>query len=414
MEDHPLTPNAPGGGPSTMRHHLEVLTGCNVDVALLMIVDPAASFGFEQFAQDHPDEYAALEARCESVGLVRVHRRRGRLRLASRMSGAALDPISYLSSHLDRRSLARLSEAIAAIDPDMIWAENLLPTALALSTGCGRPVIYSHHDWLWRVWTHSSRHKGATWRTRAVCWLMKRAEEALVRRVRAIVTTSVIEAGQLRQFNPAVTYVAPGYSPVDIDPHALPAREARVVHVGGMTTSSNRIGLERFLDIAWPIVCESSPVAPDLWVIGDLADASASLMQKLHRHGAVQPGFVDRLSGVLRSYDIHIVPWEHATGTRTKIPMAFNHAQVVVSMAASRQALPELVHGENCVLVESLHDMARAIRSLIGDPMRRKHIGDAARRTFLAHSTHASARPHVEALLRDLRQPSPDLVGSAA
>lgn len=401
MEDHPLSADAPGGGPATMRHHFDVLGGCGLEMVLVILVSPLGSHGLDRFIASQPSEWSAVVERCARVQILRLARAEGGTARARRIGGALVRPVSYLTSHLHRDSIAAVADAIAAHAPDLIWAENVTAAALAVEAGGGRPVVYSHHDWIWRVWTLSSRHKGPTWRSSFVCRTMRRAEKALVQRVRGVVSASATEADGLRRWSRHAAYVPPVYEPASPHIRRPVDSRARVVHVGGMTTPSNRIGLERFLDIAWPIVSGVSE-RPNLWVIGSLQDAPAPLLLKLERAGSVRTGFVERLGDVLRPYDVHIVPWEHDTGTRMKMPLALNHAQAVVAMRETARCLPELEHGRNCLLADSLEEMGAIVRRLLHDPERRRALGDAGRATFLAHYTHAASLPRIARFLNEL------------
>ncbi|MCA1585178.1 MAG: glycosyltransferase family 4 protein [Acidobacteria bacterium] len=401
MEDHPISANAPGGGPATMRNHLELLTGGDVEVALVLLSDPAESFGFAAFAKNNPDEWEQIRRRCASVHIVQLKRIPQTFRSVRRSIGALASPTSYLTSSVDPRTLAELGKIIGEIDPDIVWAENLIPAALAVRAGHSTPVVYSHHDWIWRVWTLATERKGLTRRAQLVNWLMKRGEEALVRQVRGIVSTSTTEVSELQQFNSRVAYIPPAYAPVRLADDAKAEGEARIVHVGGMTTTSNRFGLERFLDVAWPAASAAGPGRPELWVIGSLKDASESLLAKMERAGAVRTGFVEQLTSVLRPYDLHVVPWEHDTGTRMKIPLALSHAQVVVATRITARSLPELIDGQNCVLVDTLEEMGRVIPGLLADACRRRQLGESGRNTFLEHYTYAALQARFNRLVDD-------------
>lgn len=402
MEDHPLTADAPGGAPGVMRHHFELLARCDIELALVVVSDPVHPFGLATFIREEQKEWERIRERCVGVRHVTLKHSNRPLRTARRVGAALVQPGSYLTSHLDPSCVSELASVIADLDPDVIWAENFLPTALAVRAGRGRPVVYGHHDWVWRVWRFSVEQKGRAWRPRVVCQLMRRAEESMVRRVRAVVSVSRTEVLGLQEYNAHAAYFPPAYPPVDLAACAPGAGEARVVHVGGMPTIANRIGLERFLDLAWPVACTMGERPPSLWIVGSLKHASDSLLGKLDRFHAIRTGFVERLTSVLRPYDIHIVPWEHDTGARSKIPLALNYAQVVLATRTTAQSLPELVDGQNCVLVESLQEMGTAIVQLLPDEVRRRELGKAARQTFLEHYTQAAVQPRFNQFIGEL------------
>jgi glycosyltransferase involved in cell wall biosynthesis len=166
-----------------------------------------------------------------------------------------------------------------------------------------------------------------------------------------------------------------------------------------MNTVANRRGLERFLAVSWPRLRNGDGKPPELWIVGDLTGAPDSLHADLARSGAVLTGFVRDLSQVLRPGDIHIVPWEHATGTRTRIPVILRHGQVLLSTRAAAACLPELRDGEDCVLVDDLTEMAAQARRLTEDRDERARLGRAARRAFERHFVREAVQPRFDAFL---------------
>jgi glycosyltransferase involved in cell wall biosynthesis len=171
-----------------------------------------------------------------------------------------------------------------------------------------------------------------------------------------------------------------------------------------MRTTANRIGLERFLAVVWPQVCAQMAAPPELWIVGDLSGISTDMQRQLEQAGAICTGFAPELTTVLRPYDIHIMPWEHNTGTRTRLPVIFNFAQVLVATSAAAACVPEAQHGTNALLIDALPDMAAAIVALCADDARRKQIGQAARRTFEQSFVRAALQPQFDHFIEQCLQ----------
>jgi glycosyltransferase involved in cell wall biosynthesis len=163
-----------------------------------------------------------------------------------------------------------------------------------------------------------------------------------------------------------------------------------------MGTTANRVGLERFFEVAWPQLAKSC----ELWVVGDTSEASPALLESLA--GVSCTGFVKDLGSVLRPFDLHIIPWEQNTGQRTRMVQAFNHAQAVVAVRASVAGFPEAIDGRNCRLVERLDQMAGAVEELIDNAAERERLGRAARETFEKCFTRRSLLPRYEAVISSL------------
>jgi glycosyltransferase involved in cell wall biosynthesis len=167
-----------------------------------------------------------------------------------------------------------------------------------------------------------------------------------------------------------------------------------------MQTTANRVGLEHFLDTTWPIIRDELSEPPEFWVIGSLSGAPQSLLDKLDEVGAICTGYVKDLASVLRPYDIHIVPWEHDTGVRTRVPLILNYKQALVAVKDSVACFPELHDKDNCLLASDLNDMANEIIDLLSKHEQRRQIAERGRETFLAHFTREAVQPRFDSLLK--------------
>ncbi len=410
MEDHPISPDAPGGGPVLMYSRLELMAHSPLEVHLLILRDSYESHGFREYVENQPEIWAKVRSWCASHQLIDlVHRKReaARLRRLRRLMLALFDPISYLFSNVNEETISAFMEVVSRVEPDLIWAENLVPAALAFRAKGKVPLVYSHHDWISRLLKIRYRVSGTlTWRLRFELWLLERVERSLIRRAAACLSASATEAAQLREMSSgAVAFLPIAYSPANSPDDRKPEVPPRVVHVGGMGTVANRVGLLRFLQVAWPIIRRRSTAEPELWIVGSMENAPAPLLAAIAEAQAVVTGFVQELGSVLRPYDINVVPWEHNTGTRTKIPLMLNHAQVVVSTRAAAACLPEIGDGRDCVLVNELEQMGGVVVELLGDPKRRARIGRSGRKTFLTHFTRDALQPRFDQFLRECPRP---------
>jgi hypothetical protein len=269
----------------------------------------------------------------------------------------------------------------------------------------GVPIVYSHHDWQWRIKRHRAGNVRRLSRPGARFWLMKRSERAIVRAMAGCVSASVTEADEIHALGVEwVAFLPPTYYPLDAPPEGIPPDPPRLVHLGGMNTTANRLGLQRFMELAWPVILEGTKRPPELWVVGSMKGASEALLAQLGDADAVLTGYVGDLGSALRPYDIHIVPWEYNTGTRTRIPLILNYGQVLVSTKAAAQCLPELKHGEGAILVDDLPSMAEEILPLLHDAPRRKHIALDGYQLFLHHYTRQAVQPRFDAFLARLCQ----------
>jgi len=111
------------------------------------------------------------------------------------------------------------------------------------------------------------------------------------------------------------------------------------------------------------------------------------LLEKLKSTNIKCLGFVKELSRVLHPQDVHIIPWEFNTGTRTRLPLIFNYQQVLVATKASVEAFPEVLDEENSLLCNDLNEMTLKINVILGDSERREQISKHGKKTFLKSFT---------------------------
>jgi glycosyltransferase involved in cell wall biosynthesis len=169
-----------------------------------------------------------------------------------------------------------------------------------------------------------------------------------------------------------------------------------------MGATASRDGLLSFFDRAWPAV---SQMGMKFRVVGDIADAPPKLKEYLARVECC--GFVSKLDSVLRPFDLNLIPWGHATGQRTRLPVAFNHAQVVVAVRAGVACYPEAEDGVNCRLVETVEQMPGVIAELARDAEQRFRLGTAAKRTFEACFVRKALLPRYVAVLASVAAGKP-------
>jgi len=409
MDDHPLSRDVRGGTPVVMLSHFELLEHWGAELHLLLLRQAGRSLGFDEHVRAERKDWNAIRSRCASDQLLELRSRAlpgGPVAGTKRFVSAVRDPYSQFAIAEDESNADAVARVVESIEPDLVWTENLTPATVARRATNGVPMVYGHHDWIWRIlqlnrvpWMRGPRGpvNGR---------LLRRAEELLVREVSGCASPSASEAAELACLNNHVAYLPATYpEPTEALPASVPS-PPRIVHVGGMTTLASRVGLERFLEVVWPRLRTASDPLPELLVLGTMDGAGEPLQARLAAVGATCTGFVRDLDSLLRPYDVHVIPWEHPTGARTRLPLALRHGQVVVSTRAAVEGSTELVDGVNCVLVDSLEEMAPAIGLLLRDDARRREIGRSARDTFVAHFTREGVQPRFDAFMNGLARAS--------
>ena len=406
-DDHPITPYPTGGGPALIHNHLELLHHAGIDLALALLEQPAHSHGFRRYRESHPDCWANVRSWLSRDPLIATA---GRVRYPRRWRRpwfAWSDPGRLIYGNLDGVQRAELTALIADYSPDFIWAELLHPGVVAREVAGGVPIVYGHQDWFWQIAALLGRKRGRA-RLAYHVWLRRRLEERLVREVLGCVSGSATESAQIRRLGCRhVVYLPPFSAPVDERSLPTPGSRPHVVQFGGMRTAANRIGVERFLQSAWPVVLQAEDPPPELWIVGPMDGAPESLRRLLDAAGAICPGYIEDMPAVLRPDDIHVIPWEHDTGTRTRVPVAFNYRQALLSTRAAVACLPEITHGKDAWLVDDLEAMGHAIVKLFRDDSLRQELARAGRETLLRTFTREAVQPRFDRFIEEIRRDLP-------
>lgn len=383
-----ISPNGKGGASAIHYEQLNALWELGHEIHLWHYCYPAQREEFNRYMETESDLWAEIESKCKSVTLTTLPDRPSfGNRLRNKIANVLTDE-DVLNPLLREVAFPVLKQLIRKVEPDFIWSQHFGATQVA-ALQKKIPVVYSHHDWLHRIKRVYADGNGAG--------RLRNAEESVARRVAVVVSGSVVECEQLREMGcKNVVYIPVTYEPARLGPDVQPSRRARLVHLGGVGTTANRIGLERFFEVAWPQLSDTC----ELWVIGDTSQAPPALARSLK--GVHCTGYARDLGLVLRPFDLHVIPWEHNTGQRTRMVMAFNYAQVVVAVRASVAGFPEAIDGQNCRLVERLDQMAEVVKGLINNPAERERLGKAARETFESCFTRRSVIPRYQAVISSL------------
>ena len=379
-----ISPNGAGGASSIYYDQLMALAELGHEVHLWHFASQGFRDLFTRAMACEGSIWDSLQGRCRSLHFSTLDNRqtflcRGLARIRAWLPPGL--PVADWPLYCEfRQSLRRLK-------PDVIWAQHYEPALLAAQQSIV-PVVYVHHDWLYRI--------KALRNQRVVNSTQRLAEERLVRTVAAVVSGSQPECEEIRRAGGRhVFYIPVSYEPVPFQPDSGSPASRRLVHLGGMGSTANREGLLAFFERVWPRLREQNL---DLEVVGDTSAAPPRL--QAHLGTVSRTGFVLDLASVLRPLDLHIIPWEHCTGQRTRLPLAFNHGQVVVATRASVACYPEAVDGVNCRIVDRLEDMISVIPELMDDPVRRRRLGVAARATFESHFTRPALSTRFQEVLR--------------
>lgn len=374
-----ISPNA-NGGASVYFSHLQLLAKLNYKIHVLLVDfsdKPKARLSSDVNA-DFIQEIAGFYSEIQHFQVAQIHPKG----IFERIKMAISAPEKFEYFFVNSANEQVLKKYISENKIDFVWAEWRWTAILANYSNLNIPIIYAHHDWEFKLRKLKSK---LSFLQKFHLKQKKRVELNLVKSVNACVSASFTETQEIKDYgNQNALYIPLTYEKVELSKNN--SETPSIVHLGGMGTTANRIGLERFLEVCWKELKAKIPNVK-LKVIGNLKYASESLKKRLEDSQIECFGFLEDLQSVLKPYDIHIIPWEYNTGTRTRIPLVFNYAQVLVSTKAAASCYPEVIHNQNSILSDDLQQMTTQLADLYNNTEKRIFIGDNARKTFIQSFT---------------------------
>lgn len=380
-----ISPNT-NGGASVYYSHLECLWRAGFQIELLAVQ-------WSDKTAFKPEDYSQVKQFVSGVEPYVIKRTKG-IKNFTHWFRAIFEPQLYEYSFLNDVNNAFLEQYIEKRNIELIFAEWRWTAIWAVFAKVSIPVIYGHHDWEYKL---AKLRKKLTVKDKFHNFQKKRVEFALVRNASLCISGSYTETVEIENISEKkALYIPTTYAPIE---PKLPALESpNIIHLGGMGTTANRLGLERFLDLCWDVIHKTQPTIK-LVVIGDLSQVSASLTKKLQAPNIVCKGFVADLQTVLNPCDIHIIPWEYNTGTRTRIPVVLNYEQVLVTTKDAARCFPEITD-KNSVLCQDLNEMIDKILNLYSDRERLHLLSKNGKALFLQVFTTASQFEKIKQLDR--------------
>ena len=376
------------GGASVYFSHLELLSLAGYQIHLLACIWDETPF--------NEDDYKLIKPFVKHITFYKPIFKKPKKDL-NRLYKALFNPALFEYYFLNQQNVSFLKSHIAENNIDLVWAEWRWTAIWAWQAKLNCPLIYAHHDWEYKL---ALLRKKPDLNKRFHTFQKKRIEMQLVKNVTACVSGSATEATEIQQITNKKTLYLPTTYP-EITRQLNPKPTPDLIHLGGMGTTANRLGLERFLDLCWQPIKNEIPTI-QLKIIGTLNGASPALLKKLKTENIQCLGFVSNLDEIMHPEAIHIIPWEFNTGTRTRIPQAFNYQQVLVATKASAACFPELINDKNCILANDLNEMSKQIINLYKNPKKRAILAQQAKVTFYQNFTAQSQVKPLKAFLKTI------------
>ncbi|MCF2446191.1 glycosyltransferase [Dyadobacter sp. CY345] len=285
---------------------------------------------------------------------------------------------SHMFPSVNPENLSVLQNLVYELQPDIIWAEHLESFLLVthLKSYKGK-VIYSHHDFLWKLILIRRRK----FKDFVQSFLLQIIQKKAIQQFGKYVVGGA--SNELQEIQKLNTNVSTLYLPTLYPIHPFPENSVlqmplRIIHLGSPKATANRVGIRNLLIKIIPEL--QNKVEFQLHLIGVTNSCDMELYKLLNQPNVICEGFVDDLKSVLHPYDLHILPYDQATGSRTRYSVAMNYGQVLVAHMASVAGIDGLVHNQNCIIENSFDGMVKAIIRLHDNPSERIRLGNNAKK----------------------------------
>lgn len=272
--------------------------------------------------------------------------------------------------------LPLINEVVQLYNPKMIWAEHFYPAILCRFNGL--KYYYSHHDFVYKL----KLIRDKSLRSKIKGFTLRILEFDVLRKSAAVISGSKLEIDEISTiaaksrslFLPTTYELIPKNK-------LREATDFEIVHLGSTLATSNRIGLIDFLKEVIPVLNKSG-IKYSFLIIGNIDNIYEEYKTLFEQDNVKIVGFVSDLKEVLSAYQIHVIPYNKVSGTRTRLTQALNYNQLLLSTYNGSSGFGNLITEENCILVEDLTKMKDEIIKLYHDFNRVKKISDKGRSMY--------------------------------
>ena len=229
-------------------------------------------------------------------------------------------------------------------------------------------TIYSCHDLESKLtpirWFASD--KVLTTRRRLYLWSVIQVERRLIRQSSCTVCVSESEARYVEEkYHKPACYLPIVASELEAKPIAALSGQPKMWFYGGSSATANKLMLRHLRESLFEPLRRLLPDT-EFHQIGSTGTYEAGLRAWLEQH-FVTHGFVERPDTLFQQGDICLIPYEHDTGFRTKLPELLSLGVIPAGYDVSFVCCPELVAGWNCIVGRTPSELASKLYDVVGN-----------------------------------------------
>lgn len=265
------------------------------------------------------------------------------------------------------------------------------------------PVVFFAHNVEHRIWRRLCESASSAWQKPflEVEWRkMRRYERKVCGKADVTVAVSPEDRDVLgtSAVNGESVAISTGVDVGYFRPEGPVESPSELVFTGSMDWRPNEDAILYFIEQVLPMIRCQVPDAA-LTVVG--RNPSARLQRVADEADVRVTGTVDDIRPYVARAAVYVVPLRVGGGTRLKILEALAMGKAVVSTTIGAEGLP-LRDGEHFVCADDPADFAGAVVALLGDPERRRNVGDAGRALVENHHSWTLVGEEFAAICRKL------------
>ena len=169
----------------------------------------------------------------------------------------------------------------------------------------------------------------------------------------------------------------------------------KICFIGNMRTLQNQDAVFHFADDIFPLILKRVPNAV-FYIVG--AEPSRRILELAERRHIVVTGFVDDLNAVISDACLAVAPVRVAAGIQNKVLVAMAAGLPVVVTSMISRGIPELHHGENCLICDDSEEFAEACIRIMAEPGVRERLSIQGYNTVLQYYSWAEKLKDYEQL----------------
>lgn len=279
---------------------------------------------------------------------------------------------------------------VEKIDPDIVWTGFQPSSILVLKAAVNLPWIHYIGDWRHKLRLLRNGNKVSLvkrLKARLYAYGEFRIDKIILNTCTVIQTASSVQGTQIKNIsNRPVFVISQFYSLPEVKVITEPSHEPpKIIHLGSLRTTSNRIGLRDYLKNIHDGL--NAITAYKLTVVGDTTGTNQELKNLLKKENVECCGRVDDLGEIVSAYDIGIIPYNYNTGMRTKIALFHKYKMPVLTFRKSVEGMEEIENDNNAILVDNFKEFEEKLILLINSLPMRMEIGNNGFKTFKNHNS---------------------------